>query len=163
LANQPSALDRGLSLLGKLEDRLLVILLALMVISSAGQIIARNLFGGGFAEADPFARLMVLWVAMLGAVVAARSDKHINVDVLSRVLSKVNQMRVKVLIHLLSVAVCLVITVKSFQFVVEEFGAGSRAFASVPGWLAQSVIPFGFALISLHYLLLAIAEWRGSK
>jgi len=135
----------------------------MMVFSSAGQIISRNLFGGGFAEADQFARLMVLWVAMLGAVAAARSDKHINVDVLSRILSKVNQVRVKVLIHLLSVAVCLVITVKSFQFIVAEFEAGSKAFASVPGWLAQSVIPFGFALISLHYLLLAVAEWRGNK
>lgn len=132
-----------------------------MVISSAGQILSRNLLGTGFSDADPFARLMVLWVAMLGAVVAARNDKHINVDVMSRLLSGPNQRRLKTFIHLLSSAVCLLIAYTALQFVVEEYGAGATVFAKIPGWLAQSVIPFGFGLISLHYLLLAVAEWRG--
>lgn len=156
-------LARGLSLLNKIEDWLLIVLLALMVFSSAGQILLRNFFGSGLTAADPFARLMVLWVAMLGAVVAARSDKHINIDVLSRLLSDKNRQLLKTVIHLLSAVVCLIISYTSLQFVIAEFEAGSRAFASVPGWLAQSVIPLGFGLITLHYLLLAIFEWRATR
>jgi TRAP-type C4-dicarboxylate transport system permease small subunit len=152
-----------LSILARIEDSLLVILLALMILSSTGQILSRNIFNVGLLDADPFARLMVLWVAMLGAVVAARSDKHINIDVLSRMLSPVARRRVKVLVHLLSVTVCLVIAVTAFQFVVDEYAVGVRAFGPVPAWLAQSVIPLGFGLITLHYLLLAVLEWRGER
>jgi len=153
-------LRRSLRLLARFEDGLLVILLALMIASSSGQILLRNVFSSGMSDADPFARIMVLWVAMIGAVVAARNDKHINVDVLSRLLSSSNQRRVQTAIHVLSAAVCLLITYTSLQFVIAEFDAGSRAFASVPAWLAQSVIPLGFGLISLHYLVLAVINWR---
>lgn len=156
-------LGRSLSLLARLEDGLLVILLASMIISSSGQILLRNVFASGMSNADPFARLMVLWVAMIGAVVAARNDKHINVDVLSRLLSAAARRRVQTAIHLLSSSVCLLITYTSFEFVVAEFEAGSRVFAAVPAWLAQSVIPLGFGLISLHYLLLAIISWRARR
>lgn len=155
--------NRGLNLLARIEDSLLTVLLALMIFSSAGQIILRNIFSSGFPDADPFARLMVLWVAMLGAVVAARNNKHINVDVISRMLSVTLQRRVQIGIHLLSSAVCLVIAYTSLQFVITEFEAGSKAFSSVPAWMAQSVIPFGFSLIALHYLILAAIEWQQAK
>lgn len=163
MAANLKTLSRSLAVLGKLEDGLLVVLLGLMIISSAGQILLRDLFQSGFTAADPFARLMVLWVAMLGAVVAARNDKHINVDVLSRLLSETGRRYLQSAIHLLSSAVCLVIAITSLQFVIEEFKVGSTVLASTPAWMAESVIPLGFGLIAFHYLLLAIFEFRGES
>lgn len=156
-------LRRGLHVLNKIEDGLLVLLLLLMVASSAGQIILRELFHSGFVAADPFARLMVLWVAMFGAVVAARNDKHINIDILSRLLSQAGRRRLRSVVHVISASVCIIIAYTSLRFVLEEFSYGSTVFSGIPAWIAESVIPLGFALISLHYLILAVFEFRMSR
>ncbi|MGW8248134.1 MAG: TRAP transporter small permease [Acidiferrobacterales bacterium] len=156
-------LRRGLHFLNKVEDGLLVLLLLLMIVSAAGQIILRDIFHSGFVAADPFARLMVLWVAMLGAVVAARNDKHINIDILSRLLSQAGRRRLRAVIHVISAGVCIVITYSSLRFVIEEFRFGSTVFSGTPAWIAESIIPLGFGLISLHYLVLAVFEYRMSR
>jgi len=156
-------LRRGLHFLNKIEDGLLVLLLLLMVVSSAGQIVLRDVFHSGFVAAEPFARLMVLWVAMLGAVVAARNDKHINVDILSRLLSKTGRRRLRSFIHTISAGVCIVITYSSLRFVIEEFRFGSTVFSQIPAWIAESIIPLGFGLISIHYLVLAVIEFHMSR
>jgi TRAP-type C4-dicarboxylate transport system permease small subunit len=156
-------LRRGLHVLNKIEDGLLILLLLLMVVSSAGQIILRDIFHSGFVAAEPFARLMVLWVAMLGAVVAARKDKHINIDILSRLLSQAGRRRLRAFTHVISAGVCIVITWASLRFVIEEFAYGSTVFAQIPAWITESIIPLGFGLISLHYLILAAFEFRLSR
>ena len=156
-------LRRGLHILSKIEDGLLILLLLLMVVSSAGQIILRDVFHGGLVAADPFARLMVLWVAMLGAVVAARKDKHINIDILSRLLSQTGRRRLRAFIHTLSATVCIVIAYSSLRFVIEEYHYGSTVFAQVPAWITESIIPLGFGLIAFHYLILAAFEFRLSR
>ena len=69
-----------------LENSLLSIVLVSMILLASGQIGLRNLFGSGFPWADEALRLLVLWVAMLGAVAASRENRHISIDILSRVL-----------------------------------------------------------------------------
>ena len=76
-------LHRGLL---RLEDGLLVSLLVLMVLLATGQILLRNLFDAGLSWGDPSLRLMVLWLALLGAMAATRDDNHIRIDLLSRYL-----------------------------------------------------------------------------
>jgi TRAP-type C4-dicarboxylate transport system permease small subunit len=163
VADYLNPLRRGLHFLNKIEDGLLVLMLLLMILSSAGQIVLRDVFHSGFVAADPFARLMVLWVAMLGAVVAARNDKHINVDILSRLLSQAGRRRLRSFIHVVSATVCIVITYSSLRFVIEEHGFGSTVFSQTPAWIAELIIPLGFGLISLHYLILAVFEFRLSR
>ena len=77
-------LQRLLRILSRIEDGLLVGLLGMMIIMSAGQILLRNVFDSGFSNVEPFVRMLVLWVAMAGAIVASRQDKHINIDIASR-------------------------------------------------------------------------------
>jgi len=140
-----------------------VLLLLLMIVSSSGQIILRDVFQSGFVAADPFARLLVLWVAMIGAVVAARNDKHINVDILSRLLSQSGRRRLRSFIHVVSASVCGVIAYASLRFVIGEHNFGSTVFSGVPAWIAESIIPLGFGLITVHYLILAVFEFRLSR
>ncbi len=68
------------------EDALLVLILAAMVGLAATQIVLRNLFDGAILWADPMLRVAVLWVGMIGAMVATRIDKQISVDAVSRFL-----------------------------------------------------------------------------
>ena len=72
---------------GKLgEDAILVMILTTMILLAAGQIILRNFMDIGFIWADEMLRMLVLWLAVAGAVAASRNDKHINIDVLNRFL-----------------------------------------------------------------------------
>ena len=69
---------------GKLaEDTLLVLILSAMILLAAGQIILRNFLDIGFIWGDELLRMLVLWLAVAGALAASRSDKHISIDVLN--------------------------------------------------------------------------------
>ena len=48
----------------------------------------RNIFGAGIVWIDPLLRVLVLWVAIAGAVVATRNDNHIRIDYFTRYFSK---------------------------------------------------------------------------
>ena len=68
------------------ENSALVVSLATMLILAISQIVLRNFFDTGIFWADSFMRLLVLWVALLGAMVATREQNHINIDAVSRYL-----------------------------------------------------------------------------
>jgi TRAP-type C4-dicarboxylate transport system permease small subunit len=54
------------------EDGLMAILLSATILLAASQILLRNLFDSGIIWADPTLRIMVLWLALLGAIAATR-------------------------------------------------------------------------------------------
>ena len=51
------------------------------------QIVARNLFDSGVADADTLTRYLVLYVTFFGAAVAVERNKHIRIDVATALLS----------------------------------------------------------------------------
>ena len=63
-----------------------MLLLLGMIGMAAGQVLLRNFFDGGVYWGDSAVRVMVLWVTMLGAMVASRDDSHIRIDLVGRFL-----------------------------------------------------------------------------
>ena len=74
--------------LDRIENTLIGVLVLAMVLLADAQIVLRNLFDSGIDWADPLLRAMVLWTAMLGALAAARDDKHIGLDLVKPVSSE---------------------------------------------------------------------------
>ncbi|MEJ2213798.1 MAG: TRAP transporter small permease [Gammaproteobacteria bacterium] len=136
-----------------IEDSLLVLLLTLMILLSTAQILLRNLFDSGISWGDPALRLMVLWVALLGAMVATRDNNHININILSYFLSEKNQARVQRVTDLFASIVCGLIAWHATSLVIMEKQDGTIAFASFPTWMGESIIPIGFGVIALRFLL----------
>ena len=66
---------------------LLALLLTSMIGIAAFQVVLRNFFDSGLYWGDSAVRVMVLWVAMLGAMVASRKDEHIRIDLVARFAS----------------------------------------------------------------------------
>ena len=66
--------------LHRLEDSLLVGLLSLLIILASAQIFMRNVLDTGIVWIDPLLRVMVLWLSLIGAAVAARELKHIQIE-----------------------------------------------------------------------------------
>ena len=87
-----------MQVIARIEDGLLVFMLTAMIILAGLQIIMRNVFQSGFIETDSILRVLVLWVGMIGAVVATRERRHISVDVLTRYLSEKSKQYVDVII-----------------------------------------------------------------
>jgi len=143
------------------EDAVLVLILTAMILLAASQIVLRNFFGFGFIWADELLRMLVLWIAVAGAVAASRTDKHINIAVLDRFLPPKTGAAVKVLLDLFTAGICLVVTWHSINFVRTSHEYQDVLLGSVPAWILQLVLPVGSGLISWHYLLLALKHFIG--
>lgn len=144
---------------GKLgEDAVLVLILTTMILLAAGQIILRNFMDIGFIWADEMLRMLVLWLAVAGAVAASRNDKHINIDVLNRFLPDRFALLVKVLVHLFTAVVCGFVAWHSLAFVQMSREFEDVLLGNIPAWILQAVLPVGFGLIAWRYSLFTIKE-----
>ena len=143
------------------EDAVLVIILTGMILLAAGQIVARNFFSFGFIWSDELLRMLVLWIAVAGAVAASRTDKHINIAILDRFLPPRLNDVVKIIIDLFTASVCAVVTWYSINFVRTSYEYQDVLLGDVPAWLLQLVLPVGFGLISWRYIRFSLKRLAG--
>lgn len=139
-------------LTGWLEDALLVMMLAVMILVAAAQIVLRNFLDIGLVWGDPLLRALVLWVGLLGAIVASRTENHITIDILSRYLAPRWRAAARLVTDLFTVSVCLLMSYYSATLVQMDHEAGVEAFSGIPAWLVEIIIPVGFAIMALRYL-----------
>ena len=144
-------LHKGVQILHRIEDTLLVTILLAMVTLAFSQIVMRNFLGTGSIWLDPLLRVLVLWVGLLGALVATRQNKQISVDVLTRFLPERLKTISDIITRTFAAIISAIIAWHSFLFLIDEWNSGAMAFASVPAWLPESIIPIGFAVIALRY------------
>ncbi len=159
-AGGKGGLESALVLLHRLEDAFLALILGLMVLLAPLQIVLRNFFDAGITWGDPLLRVLVLWVGMLGALAATRGRRQISIDVLSHVAGKRVQSGLGVVTSLFATLVSAIVAYHSARFVASEFEYETTAFAGVPAWTCEIVIPVAFGLIALRYALHTVADLR---
>jgi TRAP-type C4-dicarboxylate transport system permease small subunit len=143
------AARRVAGLIERIETALIALLVLAMVVLAGAQILLRNLFETGFAWADPLLRAMVLWAAMLGALAAARDDKHIGLDLLTHFLKGRPRRIARVIALLFAAAICAAMAWYGAGLVEVDLGAGN-AIAGIPGWVVEAILPVGFALLAIR-------------
>jgi TRAP-type C4-dicarboxylate transport system permease small subunit len=140
----------------KTESGLLIGLLLLMIIIAVIQIVMRNFMGTGLIWAESLLRITVLWLALLGAMVASRKNEHIAIDVLADKLPKKLKGIIVRLTRTVTALICFTIAWFSLKFVLDEYEYGGIAFGIIPHWLCESIIPFSFFVMAIRYLASAI-------
>jgi TRAP-type C4-dicarboxylate transport system permease small subunit len=143
---------RIITLLHQFEDGLLTTLLGAMIILASLQILLRNVFEISLVWADPMLRIMVLWLALIGALVASRENKHITIDVLTRLMSEKARHITHVFTSLFTTVVTGIIAFHATRFVAMEYETQNLALG-IPAWIFESIIPVAFALIATRYLI----------
>jgi TRAP-type C4-dicarboxylate transport system permease small subunit len=144
-----------------LETALLVVAVLALVGLSSAQIVARTLFDGGWAWVDPLTRALVLWTAMLGALVAARDDRHINLDALTRLL-RGRTLRVARFATLgFAAVVSAALAWYGWLLVRLDQESATPAFGAVMAWQVELILPVGFGLLALRLLLRAFTRPAG--
>jgi TRAP-type C4-dicarboxylate transport system permease small subunit len=136
----------------RLEDAVLVALLSAMILIGGAQIVMRNFVGEALGGADETQRLIVLWLAILGAVAASRDRKQLRIDLVSRYLRGPLRLLLEAFADLLTAAVAGLIAWHALAFVRESMAFGDQLVGGIPAWVVQAVIPLGFALIALRHL-----------
>jgi len=119
------------------------------------QIILRNFFQSGIQWGEPFLRILVLWLGLIGAMIASRNGKHINIDLLSKYMPEHIASISKIFCQLFTAIICAIVAYYSFEFILLEKESGDIAFSNVPLWVCESIIPISFSVISLRYVLLS--------
>lgn len=155
-----SPVQRLLKLTYRVEDSLLVFILAAMILLAISQIILRNVFDSGIFWSDPLVRVLVLWVGLLGAMVGAREDNHIRIDILSRFLPPVAKGISGSVTALFTATICGLLAYHGARLVQMDWEAKTTTFAEVPSWLVEAIMPFGFAVMAVRYLAIATMRWR---
>ena len=134
-----------------LEDATLVVMLCVLIGLAATQIFLRNVLDSGFVWADELLRLLVLWLALLGAVAASRDDKHIRIDVLSRFLSPKWKLAVTILLDAFTAFICGVVAWHAAGFVLEAYEYEDVLLGGLPAWPFQIILPIAFAWMAYRY------------
>jgi TRAP-type C4-dicarboxylate transport system permease small subunit len=143
-------LDRTLE---KIECRLIICLLSLMITLSFGQMLSRNLFHQALVWGDILLRQLVLWTGFLGASLAIRQNKHISIDVFSSFIPANTKNKVFILTRIATAIISGFLAWAAWSFVQFEKESESILFLDLPVWIFQLILPYSFITITFRFLL----------
>ena len=124
-----------------------------MLLLSLAQILARNFLHLGLGEADAVIRGLVMWIVFAGAAIAVHSHRHIRIDVLNLILPAALQRTLAAPLQLIASGVCAALAWPAARFWWEEWHTIAPAEQITTGLLI--IFPFGFAALSVHFLISA--------
>lgn len=141
------------SFVAQLESWIMVFIVLVMVVLSFAQVVLRNVFDHGILWGDIFLRHLVLWVGFIGASLATRDEKHINIDVFSRLMKGKSKYFSQFAINVFAAFVSYLLMKAGWAFVMEEREFETILFNNIPSWYFQIIIPIGFGLMTLRFII----------
>ncbi len=148
-------------LISKVEGALLIAFLSAMVLMSFLQVVLRNFFDWGFVWGDTFLRYLVFFIGLLAASLATRDEKHINIDVLARILPPKLKAVAAVLTNLFAATVTYFLMRASVEFISDGLTPGDTMFLGIPVEWAGYVIVGCFGLMTFRFVLRAVDHLIG--
>jgi C4-dicarboxylate transporter DctQ subunit len=113
---------------------------------------------GSLDWAEPFVRLLVLWVTFLGASLVTGENKHIKIDLLTQIIPASWLPLIDVLLSLAGALVTALMLKASLFYVGTEMNFGGNLFLNVPTWIGQLIIPVGFLLMCFRFLVRGLSS-----
>jgi TRAP-type C4-dicarboxylate transport system permease small subunit len=159
-------------ILARIEEWLMVFFLSFMVVFTFLFILLRalhlyahlgwaNVVIGKVDWTQPLVRLLVLWVAFLGASLLTRDNRHIKIDLSSLFMPLRWQHFKDLFLSAACVIVSAIMVKTSFQYIQNEYLYGGNLFLSIPAWIGQIILPIGFLCILFRFLLRGITQVKG--
>ena len=130
------------------EDLLLTIGLLLMAVFPLIEIGSRLMGIVGLSGSTDYVRHLTLWVAFMGAIVAAREDQHLSlhagIDILPAQVKRI----VKIIATVIATAVCGLLEWAGLEFVRSVYGAPTQIAGWIPQWVAIVIMPIGYICLA---------------
>ena len=149
--------------LARIEEGVLSLVLAAMVVMPVVSVLSRTFTGRSFASVNVWVQNLNLVLAFVGAVVAARTLRHLSLSTGELFkLERKWERRIARVTTAVAVAVTALLAVASFQFVRAEMTMSSAILpGGVPAWVIQAVMPVGFVGIAAYLLWVGNPDWKG--
>ena len=141
-----------LTALDRVLPPVLVVLMVTMVLSVTWQVVSRYLLSAPSAWTEEVARYLLIWIGMLGAAFAFRSQMHIGFDLLPNNLGDIAARRLRLFTALVVIVFALTVLVYgggSLVLLTWQLGQTSAALG-LPIALVYSVIPLAGLIIILY-------------
>jgi len=146
------------SLLHRLEETILALIMAAMTILTFVQVVLRYGFNSGFLWALEANFYLFGWLVLLGIAYGVRVKAHIGVDAIVRLLPSRGQRWVGLLVVALAITYACLMLYGSWEYIDRLHIMGVEAEdIPVERWVLSLCLPIGFAM--LLYRLLEMA-WR---
>ena len=144
----------------RVENSLAIVVLAVMTLLPLIEIAGRVLVGRGISGSIVVVQNLTLWITVIGAVLAARSERLLGLST-RRFLPAGAQRPVKIFTSAVAVAVTATLVVASLYFVQIEREFGDIVAWDIPIWVVLAVLPIGFGGITGRLIWHAAEDWRG--
>jgi len=150
--------------LARLEEVLIVLLMAAMTLVTFGQVVARYVFNYSFVWALELTGVLFAWLIFVGMSYGARVGAHIGVDAAVRLLGPRAARMAGVLAALLCIAYSLIVAWGGWQYVrkMHEIGIVMQDLP-LQQWMPRLVVPLGFLLLALRFAQTLARIVRGQQ
>jgi TRAP-type C4-dicarboxylate transport system permease small subunit len=142
--------------LTKAVEALLMCAFGLMLGLAALQVFLRFFFHSGIPWGDIAARHLVLWAGFFGAYLATRQGKHFHVDALVRLFPSRVRYGTAALTNGLAATICFFLLQASYTFMTVGIDPDASLFLGIPEKYLAAIVPIGFGLIVLQFILRTI-------
>jgi C4-dicarboxylate transporter DctM subunit len=116
------------------------------------EILLRGLFSLGLPGSVGYVQNLTLWVGFLGAIIASRERRHLNLSTAELVVPDGAKPAAQTATAFVSVAVGAGLFWASLQFVLSDMADPVRIGGWLPLWCVEAVLPVSFLVITLRFV-----------
>ena len=124
--------------------------LGAMALLPLAEIVIRPFIAGGIPGSIPFVEHLTLWVAFLGAGLAARRSKLIALATATFIPEGAVRRMSQAFAAMVGAGVSALLAWSAIDVVAIEMEVGSEIALGIPSWAFQLVLPFAFGLIAVR-------------
>jgi C4-dicarboxylate transporter, DctM subunit len=146
---------------GRVEAAVAGTALIVMAVLPLADMVARWLGHEGVPGSRAIVQHLMLWVAMLGAGLAAAQGRLLALSTPQLIGSQRVRRAAGIISGTLLAGICALLFRASLELVLIERQAGAPLALGLPVWMAQAVMPAGFLLIALRAVRRADVGWAG--
>jgi C4-dicarboxylate transporter DctM subunit len=155
----PRRLGWAGGILRRLEDRLAALIVLAMIALPLAEIVARRLAGQGIPGSIPFVQHLTLWVAFVGAAIAARDDRLLALATGTFLPEGWIRRGAQAFASAVAAFVAGLLLSGAIELVRLEREARTTLALGVEVWMVQAILPVAFGLIAWRLVRHAGRGW----
>jgi C4-dicarboxylate transporter DctQ subunit len=155
-----------MKILDRIEELIVIVMLALMTLLTFLQVVMRYGFNSGFSWAVELTSVFFAVMIFVGISYGVRIGAHIGVDALVKKLPPGPRRATSIVVVLLCLLYAGLVIYGSWIYVSKMRMVGIELEdLPIPIWIVRSILPFGYALLALRFgqVLWALVSGRSDR
>lgn len=152
--------EEKFTLLDRVEEVIISILLGATTLLVFSQVVARYIFNSGISWATELVEHMFLWIVMIGASYGFKHGVHLGVDILMKKLPPAGRKGMSLFAIAVSLLFSIGMLYLSIFYVHDSYSMELMTVdLEIPQWIPHLALPFGFGMISVRLLQVGWGVW----